>query len=105
LKAANKEMKENPDGRRSRFLHNLYGITLDDKRRIYEEQKGLCALCGEPLPNDFRKAAVDHNHETKKVRALLHKFPCNNGLGWFENVKFRTQAETYLRLHSEIVEN
>jgi hypothetical protein len=96
LKAAKKEQEEQPDIRRSRFLRSRYGITLEDKQQLYARQHGLCALCSKPLPEDFRKAAVDHDHMTKIVRGLLHKTPCNNGLGYFENTEFRAQAEAYL---------
>jgi len=32
----------------------------DFKRSLYAKQKGLCAVCGEPLGNDFSQIHVDH---------------------------------------------
>jgi hypothetical protein len=68
----------------SRILKHRYGITLADKKAMYEEQHGLCKLCGEPLPEDFRKANVDHNHNTDEVRGLIH-WSCNKLIGFVEN--------------------
>lgn len=73
---------------RSAFLKKKYGISLKDYERMYLEQWGMCAICGE-----HKKSAaagyesqdvlcVDHDHGTGRVRALLcHK--CNRGIGAF----------------------
>lgn len=62
------------DRRRSEHLRKTYGITLIEYMAMVEAQQGLCASCGGP-PNPIRKKglylAVDHNHETKEIRALL----------------------------------
>jgi len=78
-----KRYEENKDQFKSNQLKYEYGITLDQKCSMYKEQKGLCGLCGKPLPEDFRKACTDHDHETGKVRALLHKH-CNTIVGYEE---------------------
>ncbi len=71
---------------RSRLKHykQKYGITWDDKVRMYEEQKGLCACCFKKLP-PVRNVGVhvDHNHSTGQVRALIHR-DCNWAIGWIE---------------------
>ena len=36
------------------------GFTDAFRRTLYEQQKGLCAVCGEPLGNDYSKIHVDH---------------------------------------------
>ena len=41
-------------------LRRLYGITWSDKVQMYQEQKGLCGLCGQPLDPEISKAHVDH---------------------------------------------
>ena len=64
-------------------LRRLYGITWSDKVQMYQEQKGLCGLCGQPLDPEISKAHVDHNHETSEVRLLLHK-QCNSIVAYFE---------------------
>lgn len=35
-------------------------FTDDFKRNIYDKQKGICSVCGEPLGSDFSKIHVDH---------------------------------------------
>lgn len=36
------------------------GISIDVKKRLYDEQNGLCAACGECLGDDMSKVHVDH---------------------------------------------
>lgn len=66
-----------------------YGITLEQRQAIFEEQQGLCAACSSPLTFRLRKNRValspwrgelDHNHTTGEVRALLC-LECNMALG------------------------
>jgi len=62
-----------------------YGITVAEYRSMVEQQAGLCALCGQPPKG--RRLAIDHNHETGKVRGLLCHL-CNRGLiGRIESMK------------------
>jgi hypothetical protein len=61
-----------------------YGLTPEDYRRMLEEQNGVCAICEKVTNFGLGILAVDHDHATGKVRALLcHK--CNTGLGSFED--------------------
>lgn len=84
------------DENRSRMLRQRYGITWKDKVQMYGEQKGLCKLCNEPLPEDIGKCQVDHDHETDSVRGLLHH-RCNLFLGYLEqDEEFLEKALTYL---------
>jgi hypothetical protein len=55
-------------------LKQRYGIGADIYDSLFKEQKGCCAICGLPQEGFKKNLAVDHNHETKKVRALL----CHN---------------------------
>lgn len=55
-----------------------YGISLSDYNELLESQGGVCAVCGD-LP-DKRRLAVDHNHDTGKIRGLLCQ-PCNVSIG------------------------
>lgn len=78
------------ESHRSRF--KLYGITQSEYELMLAQQGGVCALCGSP-PKRYR-LAVDHDHETGKIRGLLCT-PCNRWLGWYENVS-RQRIEEYL---------
>lgn len=53
---------------------------LKFRQKLLEEQGGLCALCGYPISKDKKNhplaAALDHDHKTGRVRAVLH-FQCN----------------------------
>ena len=52
-------------------------------RDLYlQEQRGLCALCHEPV--DPTEAVLDHCHKTGYLRAVLHR-GCNAYIGHMEN--------------------
>lgn len=83
-------------------LKRKYGITYNDYIEMLEQQSGVCAICGEPetakkkKSNGPRLLAVDHDHETGKVRGLLCT-GCNQGLGNFEDSVYKLhQAAKYL---------
>lgn len=78
------------DGKLSRF-----GLSQEDYRRILDAQGGVCALCGGTDPD--RRLAVDHCHETGRLRGLLC-FACNTGLGKLgDTVAALERAIEYLR--------
>ena len=90
--------KKNPANVTTIQLRYKYGIALEDKRRMYEEQKGLCGVCDKSLPVEISKCCTDHNHTTDIVRALLHR-ECNIALGYFEkNPDLIVQIPAYLKL-------
>jgi hypothetical protein len=86
-------------------LENAYGITYLDYLRIFEEQRGLCAICKEPETGIHNRGkstvdlslAVDHCHDTGEVRGLLcHK--CNKGIGLLgDSEEGLLKALSYLR--------
>ena len=63
--------KENPIKRKNSMLKYQYGITLDDYNKMFEKQKGKCAICKRHQNNLTRTLCVDHDHKTNQVRALL----------------------------------
>jgi len=80
--------KLNPEDKklqRNRHLKEKYNLTLDDYNQMFEQQNGVCAICGNP-ENTNRMLAVDHNHNTDVIRGLLC-FNCNTRLGWYEKQK------------------
>lgn len=67
-----------------------FKITCDEYWAKYEEQGGVCKICGEPSPN--KRLGVDHDHSCCPgnrtcggcVRGLLCE-SCNTGLGKFRD--------------------
>ena len=78
---------------RKKFLRKKYGITLEEYDQMFEQQGGVCAICGEPQLG--KRLSVDHSHTTGKVRGLLC-YICNTRLGILENKNWRIAAEKYL---------
>lgn len=74
--------KNNPRKLKSLRLKK-YGITADDYDAISAEQNGVCAICKDICVSG-NALAVDHCHETGKVRGLLCGH-CNTGLGKFRD--------------------
>lgn len=68
----------------TRLREKYYGISLEEYESRYKEQDGLCAICGKPemiLRNGRPLSlAVDHCHQTNKVRGLLCS-ACNKAIG------------------------
>jgi len=63
--------------KRDKELQNKFGINLPTYDKIIEEQGGGCAICGDASKITL---AVDHCHETGRVRGLLCG-KCNRALG------------------------
>ncbi len=77
-----------------------YGIGLDEYNQMFADQGGCCAICGKHQTEFKKSLAVDHNHETGKVRALLC-VNCNLGVGCFKDDSSLLQAAIrYLADHS-----
>lgn len=94
---ASRRWKErNPDRPRAARLLREYGVTPDDVAAMMADQAGRCPICHEPLGERW---AVDHCHDTGKVRGLLH-IRCNAGLGSLkDNYLFIQRAAAYLMKH------
>jgi hypothetical protein len=86
---------------RKSYLKRKYRMTLEDYERMFEAQGGVCAICGEPRPEE-RTLHVDHDHETGVIRGLLC-FRCNNALGDFrEEYELFQRAADYLDRDDEL---
>ncbi len=88
-----KECQRNED------LVKNYGITSEDYNRLLKEQNNRCSICRKSLEEQSKKLAVDHNHQTNKIRGLLC-INCNLGLGNFQDsILHLTSAILYLEKH------
>lgn len=79
-----------------------YGVTNEQYVRLLEQQKGVCAICGEPETriqnNRVQNLSIDHDHNTGEVRGLLCSV-CNLKLGQFEALQsFAPRALVYLKI-------
>jgi hypothetical protein len=55
-----------------------YGISVAEYNRLFEDQNGLCAICGKD--NGSISLCIDHDHKTNEVRGLLCNL-CNRAIG------------------------
>ena len=92
-----RQAKLTPEQRRTRTLRQ-YGITPTDYDRLLDKQGGGCAICGVEFGHaGSPRLAVDHCHQTGRVRGLLCS-NCNQGLGKFGDDPSRLdRAGVYLR--------
>ena len=74
----------------SRLPRKARVSTHDSYGDLLRKQGGVCAICYHP-PSAVRRLAIDHNHETGKVRGLLCT-TCNMGLGFFKDSQARLQS-------------
>lgn len=70
-----------------------YGITLQEKEKMLEEQDGKCAICERII---LGRSCVDHDHKTGKIRKILCD-SCNTGIGFFgDSSSLLLKAASYL---------
>ena len=92
-----------PTKRRKELLKYNYGLSSEEYNKMFDEQGGVCAICGKPEKTTIRNKQVslciDHNHETGKIRGLLC-INCNKGLGHFmDDTNLMQKAIRYLDEH------
>lgn len=93
-KAENLE-KRQEQGRRH-ALKKKFGLTLEEYDEMFAVQGGACAIC-ESKRKTSRRLAVDHCHQTGRVRGLLCS-RCNTGLGQFgDSLEGLIAAVSYMR--------
>jgi len=85
-------------------LQRNYGFTIDEYDKMLESQGNGCAICGTAPEENGRRLAVDHDHETGRVRGLLCR-NCNLALGHLkDNPALCWWAMLYLEKHEQEVE-
>ena len=84
---------------RAAKLRLTYGMDLAEYEALVKAQAGLCAICKHP-PRGRKFLAVDHDHSTGAVRALLCG-PCNSALGMMQDDVARLRAAAdYVEAHT-----
>lgn len=65
----------NPEKVKAKSLRNRlslrYGLTPEEKKKMFDDQNGCCAICGRHQTEIKETIGVDHNHQTNQVRGLL----------------------------------
>ena len=91
--------KKTPEQNKRSNLKYNYGLTVEEFEALWQQQKGLCAICKKVLTketgNGFVGHAVDHNHKTNRVRGLLCN-RCNILVGFLEKKDLIEVAMKYL---------
>lgn len=89
---------------RARKILRKYGLSAPEYAALMEAQGGVCAICLKPFAEPDGKskgaqwdiASVDHDHETGRVRGILHR-RCNLALELLLNDEETARAREYLR--------
>jgi hypothetical protein len=66
--------------------------------RLFAEQDGVCAICGNPPKR--RRLHLDHNHRTGRTRGLLC-FRCNRALPAYLDSEWLRRACEYVAIDEQ----
>jgi hypothetical protein len=77
-------LEEYRNRRRSSYMKMNYGITLEERTKLLEQQEFKCAICQIELKTQGTHTHTDHCHGSGKVRGILCT-NCNRGLGHFKD--------------------
>ena len=106
--------KYNPDGELThkewrdlrtylRKIEKVYGVTEERFNKMFLDQRGCCKICGVHQKDLNYRLNIDHNHDTKEVRALLC-YGCNHGIGNFkEDINKMQKAINYLKEYNNVI--
>ena len=92
-----------------RALMKKYGITKEDYESLAEAQNHCCAICNkhvsensiDPRTGNCMRLAVDHNHDTGKIRGLLCN-QCNRFIGMaMDSVEILKNAIIYIERETD----
>lgn len=94
-----KTSKRDKVARTTYWLRHKYGITVEERDQMLQDQGGCCAICKTSEPTGYNWH-VDHCHTTNKVRGMLCS-RCNQALGLVsENVSTLRSMIKYVENHS-----
>lgn len=75
----------------ARTIYERYKLLPVEEKRLKEKNYGICPIC-----NERKACAIDHDHETGKVRGYICS-KCNLGLHFMENKELRKRLDKYLK--------
>jgi hypothetical protein len=78
---------------RGHQIKAAYGLLPEQYRALVDRQNGVCAICGQPPPED-KSLHIDHCHDTEAIRGLLC-FSCNTSIGHFGEDPARLRAAAH----------
>jgi hypothetical protein len=83
------------------------GVDATRYQEMLREQGGVCAICGQTerhcdgLSGKLKDLAVDHDHVTGAIRALLCS-ACNTAIGLFnDDIALLAKAQSYVLYHRQ----
>ena len=98
-----KEYIKNKDKYISRELYKKYKITLNEYNEMLEKQGNRCFICNVHKDDCSKGLAVDHNHNTGKIRKLLCR-QCNSILGYSkENIEILSKCIDYINKDTQLL--
>jgi hypothetical protein len=81
---------------KSYLMKRSYGILPHQFESMMKNQDYKCAICGIHKDNYKKEFAIDHCHNTNKIRGLLCT-NCNTGIGMLQdNIEILNSAIKYL---------
>lgn len=102
LRARSWLSKQDNDYIRNNQFKVHYKITLEDYNKLFIEQEGKCKICKKSQKTSSKRLAVDHCHQSNKIRGLLCS-NCNRGLGMFQdNLEILETAKAYLEASKSV---
>jgi len=72
-------------------LKSRYGIVRAEYEAIFDQQGGMCAICGVGLKRFDRGTVIDHCHRTGRVRGILC-LSCNTAIGMLRESSIAARA-------------
>lgn len=98
--------RDNPVRYQNYHRKSKYKLSPSDYESMLARQNNQCAICQTDNPGGgWSTFAVDHCHQTNKIRGLLC-ISCNNGLGRFkDNSIFLRAAADYLETQLDNMSN
>ena len=88
---------------RSANIMRKYRLSLDDIKKMFDNQNGKCKICDIKYENASKHSGlyIDHCHKSNKIRGLLCS-KCNRLLGvWDDNIEILQSAINYLKINIE----